>query len=167
MKTEARTQDPAPYGPLVFKPLAEEEDSIIAQALSILAKRVRQRDCMSAPAKVKAYLTLRSRDLEHEEFSVLFLDSQNRLIECESMFRGTLTQASVYPREIVKAALRHNAAGVILSHNHPSGEPEPSRADEFLTQTIKASLALVDVRVLDHVIVGGASSVSFAERGLV
>ncbi len=98
---------------------------------------------------------------------VLFLDAQNRVIASEEMFRGTLTQTSVYPREVVKRALAHNAAAVILAHNHPSGVAEPSRADEFLTRTLRESLALIDVRVLDHFIVAGNGVVSFAERGLL
>jgi DNA repair protein RadC len=104
---------------------------------------------------------------EHESFVVLFLDAQNRLIVSEELFRGTLTQTSVYPREIVKEALRKNAASVIFSHNHPSGVAEPSRADELLTNSLKQALALVDVKVLDHFIVAGAAILSFAERGLL
>ena len=98
---------------------------------------------------------------------VLFLDVQNRVIAAEEMFRGTLTQTSVYPREVVKRALALNAAAVILAHNHPSGSIEPSRADEALTQTLRAALGLIDCRVLDHVIVGGNSVTSMAERGLL
>jgi DNA repair protein RadC len=105
--------------------------------------------------------------LEHEVFMALFLDAQNRVIAAEELFRGTLTQTSVYPREVVKRALVHNAAAVILAHNHPSGVAEPSRADEFLTQTLRQSLSLVDARVLDHFIVAGNGVVSFAERGLL
>ena len=104
---------------------------------------------------------------EHEVFAVLFLDAQSRLLRLEEMFRGTLTQTSVYPREVVKRALELGAASVILAHNHPSGAAEPSRADEFLTQTLKNALALVDVRVLDHLVVGRGAVVSFAERGLL
>ena len=103
----------------------------------------------------------------HEVFAVLFLDAQSRLIALEEMFRGTLTQTSVYPREIVKRSLDLGAAAVILAHNHPSGAAEPSRADEFLTQTLKSALSLVDVRVLDHLVVGQGQVVSFAERGLL
>jgi DNA repair protein RadC len=100
-------------------------------------------------------------------FAVMFLDAQNRLLKLEEMFRGTLTQASVYPREVVKRALELHAGAVVLAHNHPSGAAEPSRADEYLTQTLKNALSLVDVRVLDHLIVGHAEVVSFAERGLL
>lgn len=159
---EVRTEDPPKY-----HLLGDIEDDTIARALEILERRMHKGDLMTDPKKVKDYLALRCADLEREEFMVLFLDTQNRLIECETMFTGTLNQTSVYPREIVKAALSFNAGAVILAHNHPSGNPEPSRADQMLTQTIKAALALVDVRVLDHIIVGGAASVSLAERGLV
>ena len=119
------------------------------------------------PQAVKDYLRLQIGVLEHEVFCVVFLDAQHRLIAVQEMFRGTVTQTSVYPREVVKESLALNAAAVILAHNHPSGAAEPSRADEFLTQTLKSALALVDVRVLDHLVVAGADTVSMAERGLV
>lgn len=120
-----------------------------------------------APAQLKRYCTLHLAHLEHEAFNVLFLDSANRLIEMATLFRGTLAQASIYPREVVKEALARNAAGVVLAHNHPSGQAEPSRADEVLTQTLQSALRLVDVRVLDHLIVGRNEVVSLAERGLL
>jgi DNA repair protein RadC len=120
-----------------------------------------------SPASVKQYLALHMAGLQHEEFAVLFLDSQHRLIELKTLFRGTLAQTSVYPREVVKEALARNAGAVVLAHNHPSGTAEPSRADEFLTQSLKSALQLVDVRVLDHLVVGRGSVVSFAERGLL
>ena len=116
---------------------------------------------------MKDYLQMRLGRLPNEVFAVLFLDAQQRLIACEELFRGTLTQTSVYPREVLKRALELNAAAVILSHNHPSGVLEPSRADELLTQTLKASLQMVDIRVLDHVVVSHGGALSFAERGLV
>jgi DNA repair protein RadC len=122
---------------------------------------------LSAPQRVIDYLRCFLADREHEEFLVLFLNAQNQLLGAEQMFRGTLTQTSVYPREVVKAALARNAAAVIFAHNHPSGMPEPSRADELLTQNLRQALALVDVKVLDHFIVGGGRSTSFAERGLI
>jgi DNA repair protein RadC len=122
---------------------------------------------LDAPAKVKDYLRLQLGTRAHEIFAVLFLDAQNRLLALEEMFRGTLTQTSVYPREIVKRALELHAGAVILAHNHPSGAAEPSRADEYLTQTLKSALALVDVRVLDHLVVGHDEVISFAERGLL
>ena len=117
------------------------------------------------PSSTTCNCTWRRRP--HEIFAVLFLDSQNRLIALEEMFRGTLTQTSVYPREVVLRALHHHAAAVVLTHNHPSGTVQPSRADEALTQTLKAALALVDVRVLDHVIVAPGQALSMAERGLI
>jgi DNA repair protein RadC len=125
-------------------------------------------ESLTSPGAAGLYLKLRLAALDHEEFHVLWLDAQNRLIVAEAMFSGTLTQTSVYPREVVKAALRHNAAACILAHNHPSGALEPSRADELLTDSITRALALVDVRVLDHFIVAGtAEPLSFAARGLL
>ena len=132
-----------------------------------IAGELNARPVFDSPAKVKEYLQLQLGGREHEVFAVLFLDAQNRLVRLEEMFRGTLTQTSVYPREVVKRALELGAAAVILAHNHPSGAAEPSRADEFLTQTLKSALALVDVRVLDHLVVGRGEVVSFAERGLL
>lgn len=122
---------------------------------------------MNSPQALRDWLRLHCAGLQHEVFIVLFLDAQNRLISAVEMFRGTLTQTSVYPREIVKSALERNAAAVALAHNHPSGSAEPSRADEFLTQNLKSALALVDVRVLDHFVVAGDQCASFAERGLI
>jgi DNA repair protein RadC len=116
---------------------------------------------------VKDYLRLHFGSREYESFVVLFLDAQNRVIEVEELFRGTLTQTYVYPREVVKAALKHNAASVVLSHNHPSGVAEPSIQDQALTRTLHEALALIDVKVLDHFVIAGSSSVSFAERGLL
>lgn len=146
----------------------DDDDEHIAESLRRLGMRLRQPgQSMTSPADVRNYCILHSAELDHEEFWVMFLDGQNCMIAFESMFRGTLTQTSVYPREVVKRALELNSAAVILSHNHPSGQAEPSRADQFLTTTLKQSLALIDVRVLDHVIVGGTSAVSFAERGLL
>jgi DNA repair protein RadC len=120
-----------------------------------------------SPGAVRDYLRLALSGKDHEVFVVLLLDSQNRLIQAEELFRGTLTQTSVYPREVVKVALRANAAGAIFAHNHPSGVAEPSRADELLTHTLRSALSLVDVRTLDHFVVAGAAVVSMAERGLL
>jgi len=125
------------------------------------------RPVFDSPGRVKEFVGLQLGGREHEIFAVLFLDAQSRLVRLEEMFRGTLTQTSVYPREVVKRALELGAAAVILAHNHPSGAAEPSRADEFLTQTLKSALALIDVRVLDHLVVGHGAVVSFAERGLL
>ncbi|MET0333944.1 MAG: DNA repair protein RadC, partial [Rhizobacter sp.] len=126
-----------------------------------------QRPVFDSPTRVKDYLRLQIGSLPHEVFVVLFLDAQNRLIRSEEMFRGTLTQTSVYPREVLKRALELGAAAVLLAHNHPSGAAEPSRADEYLTQTLNKALALIDVRVLDHLVVSQSEVVSFAERGLI
>ncbi len=122
---------------------------------------------LSTPQAVKDYLSLTLGHLEHEVFFVLFLDARNRLLAADEMFRGTLTQTSVYPREIAKRALTHNAAAAILAHNHPSGNPDPSQADRMLTRALKEALALVDVQVLDHIIVAGRQTRSFAEHGLL
>lgn len=147
---------------------ADNDDEVIRRAIEILRARLRTPGTLfSSPQTVKDYLTLNLRRTDHEVFHILYLDSQNRLIEDREEFRGTLTQCSVYPREVVKSALELNAASVILSHNHPSGTPTPSRADEALTQTLKTALALIDVRVLDHVVVGGDKTVSFAESGIL
>jgi DNA repair protein RadC len=132
-----------------------------------LRHELERRPLFDAPAKVREYLRLQLAERGHEVFAVLFLDAQNRLVALEEMFRGTLTQSSVYPREVVKRALELHAAAVILAHNHPSGAAEPSRADEYLTQTLKSALALIDVRILDHLVVGHSAVVSFAERGLL
>jgi DNA repair protein RadC len=140
----------------------------VQQALELLACEVLpSTDALTSPQDVRDYLRLLLGDRLHEVFAVVFLDVQHRVIATEEMFRGTLTQTSVYPREVVIEALRKNAAAVILCHNDPSGSPEPSRADEHLTHTLKAALALVDVRVLDHLIVTRTASVSLAERGLL
>ena len=132
-----------------------------------LSEQMGERDAMTSPRAVRDYLTLSLGGRDHEVFVAMFLDAQNRLLGSEELFRGTLTQTSVYPREVVKTALRYNAAAVILAHNHPSGLAEPSRADEMLTQTLKQALALVDIKTLDHFIVAGSRTVSFAERGLL
>lgn len=122
---------------------------------------------MESPQVLRDWLRLYCAGLEHEVFIVVYLDAHHRLIDAVELFRGTLTQTSVYPREVVKGALTRNAAAVALAHNHPSGVAEPSRADEFLTQNLRAALGLVDVRVLDHFVVAGDSVLSFAERGLL
>ena len=132
-----------------------------------LSQRLKEREVFHTPGAVKQYLQLQLAHKNHEVFAVLFLDSQNRMLAMEELFRGTLSQTSVYPREVVMRALHHQAAAVVLSHNHPSGSVQPSRADEHLTQTLKASLALVDVRVLDHIIVGQGQALSMAESGLM
>ncbi|MEO8751337.1 MAG: DNA repair protein RadC [Casimicrobiaceae bacterium] len=132
-----------------------------------LLEEAAARDALASPDAVRDYLRLTLGGLPYEAFLALFLDSQNRLLAARELFRGTLAQTSVYPREVVKAALAHNAAGVIFAHNHPSGVAEPSRADELLTAALKQALALVDIRTLDHFVVAGQRVVSFAERGLL
>ena len=133
-----------------------------------LSQEMTIRDTLSSPGKVREWLRLRLASRPHEVFMALWLDAQNRLLKADELFTGTLTQTSVYPREVVKSALAHNAAAVILAHNHPSGIAEPSRADELLTRSLKEALAMVDVRLLDHFIVAGhAAPLSFAERGLL
>jgi DNA repair protein RadC len=122
---------------------------------------------LSSPKQVRDYLMLKLGALPREVFMVMMVDAQNRVLALETLFEGTLTQTSVYPREVVKRALHHNAASVIFAHNHPSGIAEPSKADEVLTQSLKQALALVDIRVLDHFIVAGNSTLSFVERGLL
>ena len=142
-------------------------DQILKRALKILEGQSRVADALTSPAACRDYLRLKLFDRQHEVLFCVFLDAQNRVIDSEELFRGTLTQTSVYPREVVKAVLAKNAASVILAHNHPSGVAEPSIQDQALTRTLAEALALVDVKVLDHFIVAGGSTVSFAERGLI
>jgi DNA repair protein RadC len=141
--------------------------AVFEMARRALSQQLKERQAFQTPDAVKHYLQLQLAHKNHEVFAVLFLDSQNRMIAMEELFRGTLSQTSVYPREVVMRALHHQAAAVVLAHNHPSGSVQPSRADEHLTQTLKASLALVDVRVLDHIIVGQGQALSMAEQSLL
>lgn len=142
-------------------------EQILEAARQAIERKMQRGASFTSPMAVKEYLRAKLAGFEHEVFAVLFMDTQHRLIEYAEMFRGTIDGASVYPRERVKEALRLNAAAVIVSHNHPSGNPEPSGADRALTQRLKEALGLVDVRVLDHVVVAGGASVSFAQRGLL
>lgn len=141
--------------------------AVLELARRALAEKLREKTLFDTPQAVRDYLQLQLGSRPHEIFAVLFLDSQHRLIVLEELFRGTLTQTSVYPREVVVRALALNAASVVLAHNHPSGAAKPSRADEALTQTLKSALALVDVRVLDHFVVTSSQAVSMAELGLL
>lgn len=143
------------------------EDLLIQRALQVLETRMMGREALGSPSAVRDFLRLKLAGSEHEIFACVWTDAQNRVIKYEEVFRGTLTQTSVYPREIVKLALKHNAAGVIFCHPHPSGVAEPSHADEALTRALRQALAMVDVKVLDHFVVAGAGFVSFAERGLL
>ena len=156
-----QTEDIHPYG-------VETEDGVIRKALDVLAFRIKKPESfLNKPEDVRDFLRVKLAGLGHEVFSIVFLDSQHGVITVEELFRGTLSQASVYPREVVKRALHHNAAAVIFAHNHPSGNPEPSHADKNLTVTLKNSMSLIDVKVLDHFIVAGLDCISFAERGLI
>lgn len=144
-----------------------EVAAVLELARRALAERLQERPAFDSPEAVKNYLRLAIGTRSYEVFAVLFLDAQHRLIAMEELFRGTLTQTSVYPREVVSRALHLHAAAVVLAHNHPSGSAEPSLADETLTQALKAALALLDVRVLDHVIVARDAALSMADRGLL
>jgi DNA repair protein RadC len=141
--------------------------AIFEMSRRALNEQMQIKDVLSSPKQVRDYLCLKLGGLTREVFMVLFLDAQNRIITNEEMFSGTLTQTSVYPREVVKRALHHNAASVIFAHNHPSGIAKQSQADELLTAELKNALALVDVRVLDHFVIAGNTTLSFVERGLL
>lgn len=150
-------------------------DTVLAHRLSVarelllreLREQMRSGPLVTSPQVLRDWLRLYCAKLEHEVFLVLYLDAHHRLIETEELFRGTLTQTSVYPRELVKGALARNASALAVAHNHPSGKAEPSRADEMLTQTLVSALSLVDVRVIDHFVVAGDQVLSFAECGLI
>ncbi|MHB1667240.1 RadC family protein [Thiomonas sp.] len=140
---------------------------ILAAARLVVDQTLQRNEEFTSPAVVKNYLCAKLAGYEHEVFAVLFLDNRHRLIEYIELFRGTIDGASVYPREVVKEALARNAAAVIVSHNHPSGSPEPSAADRALTANLRQALALVEVRLLDHIVVGGNDTVAFSEHGLL
>jgi DNA repair protein RadC len=140
---------------------------IIAAARRAMTRRVRRGMAMDSPRAVREFLTMKLGTLEHETFAVLLLDARHRLIDYVELFRGTIDKASVYPREVVKLALERNAAALVLAHPHPSGAADPSQADELITRRLKEALALVDVRLLDHIIVAGGDAISFADRGLL
>ncbi len=144
-----------------------EGDRVVQRALKILEGRVNNGSALTSPTAVRLYLTMLLAEKEHEVFVCVWLDAQHKLIASEELFRGTLTQTSVHPREVVKSALKHNAAAVIFAHPHPSGCCMPSQADELLTRNLKDALSLVEVKVLDHFIVAGPQAISFAERGLL
>ena len=150
-------------GPAKFAQL----QAVMELARRAIREQIPSGQTLGSPEAVKLYLRMTFSQRAHESFVVLFLDVKNRLIMCEEMFRGTLTHTSVYPREVVKAALKHNAAGLLLAHNHPSGSPEPSESDLLLTRSLVKALALVDVRILDHFVVAGPHVHSFAEHGQI
>jgi DNA repair protein RadC len=148
------------------------DEKLIEYACSVLEQRLAYRlvsegVAFTSPIECRRYLSLKLAEQEREVFVVLFLDNRHRLIKYDELFYGTIDGASVHPREVVKAALKYNAAAVILSHNHPSGVPEPSQADKQITRHLKEALSLVDIRLLDHIVVGGVDTVSFAELGLM
>lgn len=146
----------------------EQENQLIAEAKHLLYARLQTRDqVFSSPNATRDYLCLQLSERQQEVFCCLFLDNKHRLIEYQELFFGTVDGCSVYPREVVKAALKVNAAAVIFAHNHPSGVAEPSEADQCITERLKSALELVDIRVLDHIVIGGDTAVSFAERGLL
>jgi DNA repair protein RadC len=142
-------------------------EEIIAAAREHMSRRIRRGTQLSSPKATRDYLSLKLGMLEREVFAVIFLDKRHRLISYQEMFQGTIAGASVHPREVVKEALKLNAAAVILAHPHPSGVAEPSQADELITNRLKEALSLIDVRILDHIIVAGGDTTSFAERGLL
>jgi DNA repair protein RadC len=149
----------------VLRPATATE--IIAAARRAMTRRVRRGAAMDSPRAVREFLAIKLGTLEHELFAVLLLDNRHRLIDYIELFRGTIDGASVHPREVVKLALARNAAALVLAHPHPSGTAEPSHADELITRRLREALALVDIRVLDHIIVAGGEAMSFAERGLL
>jgi len=173
VKTKAARAPVAAYGTadgvLSFRHgLTCRERGTVDRALAIVGRCMAGgRTALATPGAVKQYLQLQLAGEPHEVFGVLFLDVQTRFIAFEKMFNGTLTETSVYPRQVVLAALAHHASAVVLAHNHPSGKAHPSRADEMLTQTLKNTLNLIDVRVLDHVIVTPGETLSMAERGMI
>lgn len=158
--TTLKSTDPVPYGD-------EGEDAIITKALDILKTRLSTADVLQNPTQVKAYLCLQAADKKIETFYALMLDNQHRPIALVEISRGTINQATVYPREVVRAVIEWGACAVILTHNHPSGNPEPSQQDIKLTTTLKKALDLIDVRVLDHVVTAGEKAVSMVEKGLL
>jgi len=145
----------------------QQEQAIIAQSAAIIKSKIKTENMFKSPQMVADFCQHSLVTNEREVFSVLLLDSQNRLIECVELFYGTINAASVYPREVVKLVLKHNAASVIFTHNHPSGIAEPSQADKLITTKLSNALNLIDVTVLDHLVVGTDKTVSFAERGLI
>jgi DNA repair protein RadC len=142
-------------------------EEILSAARVVLSYRVRKGSALTNPRATRDYLSVKLGAREHEIFAILFLDNRNRVIECVEMFRGTIDGATVHPREVVKEALERNAAAVIFAHNHPSGVAEPSQADELITRRLRDALSLVEIKVLDHLVIGGSEVTSFAERGLL
>lgn len=152
----------------MYLTLSDDDAMIVRQASDILKRHlVNDLTALSDPQATRHYLQMKVAHLEHEVFGVIFVNTRNRVIDDQIMFRGTIDGAAVYPREIAKEALRVNAAGMVLYHNHPGGNPEPSRADRVITNRIKEALELFDIRINDHLVIGSDHEVSFAERGLI
>ena len=147
------------------EPEQTDDDAVIRHALQILSERVNRGDALTSPQQTRQYLTLKLSSKEQEHFCALWLDNSHQPIEFETLSTGTIDGASVYPREVVRSAIKHNAAAVIFAHNHPSGTPEPSQADINITDRLKKALDLIEIRTLDHIVIGGDGSVSLAERG--
>jgi len=166
MTTEVKSESPAGYETETSTP-ETAEDRIIDEALSILQDRFFRSDVLTSPKNTRDFLCLSYGQVEHEMFGMILMDNRNRVLRISELFRGTVDGASVYPREVVKEVLKYNAIAVILFHNHPSGVCEPSQADIRLTERLKKALGLIDVRVLDHIIVGGADTVCLSEQGLI
>ncbi len=166
---KVRNEPPAAYvSPVVSlnNTLTTKQQGVVDEAISILFGSIKRGDALCSPAQTREYLQLQLGSCQHEVFACLFLDNRNRVIAFEKLFRGTIDGASVYPREVAKECLKHNAAAVIFAHNHPSFDCSPSDADKAITKRLKKSLALLDIRVLDHFVIGD-KIVSFAERGLL
>jgi DNA repair protein RadC len=153
--------------PAAYRLVLTDEEAVLTAAEAILRRRLERLGCITDPTKASEFLRMRLAKLEHEEFHVMFLDNRHRILACTMQSRGTIDQAEVHPREVLKSALAHNAAAVILAHNHPSGCTEPSMADRALTLRLRDALALVEIRVLDHIIVGAEGTTSLAARGWV
>ena len=145
----------------------DDEETVLTRAEAILRHRLERLGAINDPSKASEFLRMRLAKLEHEEFHVMFLDNRHRILACEMLFRGTIDGAEVYPREVMKRALALNAAAVILSHNHPSGNSEPSSADRAVTSRLRDALAMVEIRVLDHIVVSAEGTVSLAARGWI
>lgn len=143
------------------------DDELVAAVKAVMDRRFAPRTYVGNPTEMRALFQAKLAEREHEVFAIVYLDTRNRVIAYDEPFRGTIDQAAVYPREVVKAALAHNAAAVCIAHNHPSGVPEPSRADESFTSGLRQALGLVDIRMLDHIIIAGTQTYSFAEHGLL
>lgn len=160
MVNKLKSEDTPAYG--------DQDDAIVAKALRILERRLKKPGLsVDSPKTIKDFASLKLAELEREVFAVFWLNAQNQLMEYQELFVGSLTQTSVYPREVVKAGLKVNAAAAIFAHNHPSGTCEPSRADELLTTDLKRALEIVEIKVLDHIVVGDINTTSFAEKGLL